>query len=151
MAARAAALGVRALHYARVQYATELWGGVQLQYKTTEGMHAERFDLVLAATGVSPRLKELPLIAEAARVRKAPVVVSGPARGRPILDEAGRWKNLPPLYPVGAHALTRAGFAANTLASATVYLPLTMPHILGDAGLPPADALHDPRAHHEVA
>lgn len=151
MAARAAALGVRALHYARVQYATELWGGVQLQYKTAEGMHAERFDLVLAATGASPQLKELPLIAEAARVRKAPVVVSGPARGRPILDEAGRWKNLPPLYPMGAHALMRAGFAANTLASATVYLPLTLPHILGDARLPPGDALHDPRAHHEVA
>lgn len=36
---------------------------------------------------------------------------------------------------MGAHALTRAGFAANTLASATVYLPLTLPHILKSAEL----------------
>jgi len=135
LAARAEALGVRVLHYARVQYAAPLWGGVQLQYKTVKGDHAEHFDLLVAATGVSPRLKELPLIADAARTHKAPVVVGGPVRHHPILDDSGRWKNLPPLYPMGAHALMRAGFGANTLASATVYLPLTLPHILKDAGL----------------
>jgi cation diffusion facilitator CzcD-associated flavoprotein CzcO len=40
---------------------------------------------------------------------QAPVVVGGPVRHRPILDDSGRWKNLPPLYPMGAHALMRAG------------------------------------------
>ena len=135
LAARAEALGVRVLHHARVQYASPLWGGVQLQYKTVSGDHAEIFDLLVAATGVAPRLKELPLIADAARAYKAPVVVGGPVRHRPILDDSGRWKNLPPLYPMGAHALMRAGFGANTLASATVYLPLTLPHILKAAGL----------------
>lgn len=135
LAARAEALGVRALHHARVQYATPLWGGVQLHYKTVTGDHAEYFDLLVAATGVSPRLRELPLIADAAREYKAPVVVGGPVRHRPILDDTGRWKNLPPLYPMGAHALMRAGFGANTLASATVYLPLTLPHIVKSAGL----------------
>ncbi|CAA9553381.1 MAG: hypothetical protein AVDCRST_MAG86-10 [uncultured Truepera sp.] len=135
LAARAEALGVRVLHYARVQYATPLWSGVQLQYKTVAGDYAEYFDLLVAATGVSPRLRELPLIADAARECKAPVVVGGPVRHRPILDDTGRWKNLPPLYPMGAHALMRAGFGANTLASAAVYLPLTLPHIVKSAGL----------------
>lgn len=135
LAARAEALGVRVLHHARVQYASPLWGGVQLQYKTVSGDHAEYVDLLVAATGVAPRLRELPLIADAARERKAPVVVGGPVRHRPILDDSGRWKNLPPLYPMGAHALMRAGFGANTLASATVYLPLTLPHIVKSAGL----------------
>lgn len=135
MAALAEALGVRVLHYARVQHASPLWGGVQLQYKTVGGDHAEYFDKLIAATGMSPRLKDLPLIAEAARERKAPVVVGGSVRHRPILDDSGRWKNLPPLYPVGAHAIMRAGFGANTLASATAYLPLTLPHILHSAGL----------------
>ena len=108
---------------------------MQLQYKIAYEERAEYYDLLVAATGVSPRLRELPLIADAARAAKAPVVVGGPVRHRPILDETGRWKNLPPLYPVGAHALMRAGFGANTLASATVYLPLTLPHILQAAGL----------------
>ena len=135
MAAEAQALGVRVLHYARVQYATPLWGGVQLQYKTVEGPQADHYDLLVAATGVSPRLKDLPLVADAARSCKAPVIVGGPVKNRPLLDETGRWKNLPPLYPMGAHALMRAGFAANTLASATTYLPLTMPHILRSAGI----------------
>jgi NAD(P)-dependent dehydrogenase (short-subunit alcohol dehydrogenase family) len=135
LAARAEALGVRVLHHARVQYASPLWGGVQLQYRTASGECAEYVDLLVAATGVAPRLKELPLIADAARAYKAPVVVGGPVRHRPILDDSGRWKNLPPLYPMGAHALMRAGFGANTLASATVYLLLTLPHIVKSAGL----------------
>lgn len=133
-AAKARAAGVRVLHYARVQYASELWGGVQLFYKTTEGLKTERFDHLVAATGSSPKIRELPFLAELAREYKAPIIVNGVGRYRPILDEAGRWKNLPPLYPLGAHALTRAGHAANTLASATVYLPLLIPHILQDAG-----------------
>ncbi len=119
LAARAEALGVRVL----------------LQYKVAHEERAEYFDLLVAATGVSPRLKDTPLIADAARACKAPVVVGGPVRHRSILDETGSWKNLPPLYPVGAHALMQAGFGANTLASATVYLPLTLPHILKAAGL----------------
>lgn len=135
LAARAQALGVRVLHHARVQYAAPLWGGAQVQYRKPAGDHAEYADLLVAATGVSPRLRELPLLAGAARARKAPVVVGGPVRHRPILDDSGRWKNLPPLFPMGAHALMRAGFAANTLASATVYLPLTLPHIVRAAGL----------------
>jgi hypothetical protein len=135
MAASAGDAGVRALHYARIQYAAPLWGGVQLHYKTVAGLQVEQFDHVVAATGVSPRIRELSFIREAAQIAKAPVVVSGPARYRPILDDAGRWKNLPPLYPMGAFALTRAGLAANTLASACVYLPLSMPDILHDAGI----------------
>ncbi|ADI13631.1 FAD/NAD(P)-binding protein [Truepera radiovictrix] len=135
LAARARALGVRVTFYARVQAAAPLWGGVQLQYRTPEGDHAEYADLLLAATGAAPRLRELPLIAETAREHRAPVVVGGPAKHRPILDDTGRWKNLPPLYPMGAHALTRGGLGVNTLASATAYLPLTLPHIARAAGL----------------
>jgi hypothetical protein len=135
MARRAEALGVRIRHYARVQYATPLWGGVQVLYRTTAGEHAEHFDLLLAATGVLPQLKELACVADAARERRAPVVVGGPARHRPILDEEGRWKNLPPLYPMGAHALMRGGLAVNTLASATVYLPLLLPQIVERVGI----------------
>ncbi|MAZ53605.1 MAG: hypothetical protein CMO31_06275 [Trueperaceae bacterium] len=135
MAARAKAIGVRVLHHARVQYATELWGKVQLSYKTTKGMQAERFDHLVATTGASPKLRNLPYLTDAARNYKAPIIVSGIARHYPILDDAGRWKNLPPIYPLGVHALTRAGHAANTLASATLYLPLLMRTILQDAGL----------------
>lgn len=111
---------------------------MQLQYRTPEGDRAEYADLLVAATGVSPRLRELPLLADAARSYRAPVVVGGPAWHRPLLDDTGRWKNLPQLLPMGAHALVRAGFAANTLASATVYLPLTLLHIVRAAGLTPA-------------
>lgn len=128
-------LGVKIYHYARVVYATPLWNSIQLQYKLTTGNKAEMFDALVAATGVSPKLRELPILSNAAQECKAPIVVGGPVRNRPILDEHGRWKNLPPLYPMGSHALTRAGLAANTLASAVVYLPLTMPNILQDAGL----------------
>jgi cation diffusion facilitator CzcD-associated flavoprotein CzcO len=143
MAAAARAAGVRTLHHARVHYATSLWGGVQLHYKTAAGEQVAQFDHVVAATGVAPRIKALPFLQEAAQQAKAPVVVSGPARYRPTLDDAGRWKNLPPLYPMGAFALTRAGLAAGTLASAVVYLPLCMPDILRDAGVDePADVLN---------
>ncbi|MGL4608852.1 MAG: FAD-dependent oxidoreductase [Trueperaceae bacterium] len=135
MEQRALDLGVKIYHYARVVYATPLWNSVQLQYKLTTGNKAEMFDALVAATGVSPKLRELPMLSNAAQEYKAPIVVGGPVRNRPILDERGRWKNLPPLYPMGSHALTRAGLAANTLASAVVYLPLTMPNILQDAGL----------------
>ena len=135
MAAQAQALGVRVLHHARIKYGSDLWGGVQLHYKLPQGMQAERFDHIIAATGASPKARNLPFLADAAREAKAPIIVGGVGRYRPILDDAGRWKNLPPLYPLGAHALMRAGHAANTLASASVYLPLTLPQILADAGL----------------
>jgi hypothetical protein len=135
MEKKALELGVKIYHYARVVYATPLWNSIQLQYKLTSGNRAELFDAVIAATGVSPKVRELPMLCQAAQERKAPIVVGGPLRNRPILDERGRWKNLSPLYPMGSHALTRAGLAANTLASAVVYLPLTMPNILQDAGL----------------
>ena len=134
-ATRAKEAGVDIHYYARVQYAAELWGGVQLAYKTISGIKIEQFDHIVAATGSSPRPKELSFLADAARKHKAPVIVDGMGRYNPILDDAGRWKNLPPIYPLGAHALTRAGHAANTLASATTYLPLLMPNILKDAGL----------------
>lgn len=135
MVARVETLGVRFVHHAHVQYACELWDGVQLQYKTPRGMQIELFDHLVAATGALPQARTLPYLTEAACRAKAPIIVGGVGRKRPILDDVGRWKNLPPLYPLGAHALMRAGHAANTLASATVYLPLTLPHILEDAGI----------------
>ena len=100
-------------------------------------MQVERFNHLVAATGASPKVRGLGFLADAARAKKAPIVVGGMGRYRPILDDVGLgcWKNLPPLYPMGAHALTRAGHAANTLASATAYLPLTLPHILADTGV----------------
>lgn len=138
-AARARDLGVRVRFHARVRYATGLWGGVQLQYALPGDQEvAERYDAVIAATGATARIRELPFVREAAREARSPVVVGGPARHAPILDDRGRWKNLPPLYPMGSHAFARVGYAAHTLASASVVLPLTMPSILADAGL--ADA-----------
>ena len=135
-AARARDLGVRVHFHARVRYATELWGGVQLQYLLPGGREvAERYDLVIAATGATARIRELAFLREAARAKRAPVVVGGPARHAPVLDSHGRWKNLPALYPMGSHAFARVGYAAHTLASASVALPLTMPSILADAGL----------------
>ena len=98
-------------------------------------MQTELFDHLVAATGALPQARTLPYLTEAACRAKAPIIVGGVGRKRPILDDVGRWKNLPPLYPLGAHALMRAGHVANTLASATVYLPLTLPHILEDAGI----------------
>ena len=134
MVTRAKTLSVRVVHHAHVQYGSELWDGLQLQYKTPRGMQAEYFDHLVAATGALPQARTLPFLTEAACQAKAPIIVGGIGRKRPIMDDVGRWKNLPPLYPLGAHALMRAGHAANTLASATVYLPLTLPHILEDAG-----------------
>lgn len=127
--------GVDIHYYARVQYASELWGGVQLAYKTSKGIKVEQFDHIISATGSSPRPRELPFLAEATRKHKAPIIVDGVGRYNPILDMQGRWKNLPPIYPLGAHAFSRAGHAAGTLASATVYLPLLLSSILKDAGL----------------
>jgi hypothetical protein len=135
MEKKARDLGATIHHYARVLYGTPFWNGIQLLYRLQNGEKTEQFDAVVAATGVSPKLRDLPMLSQAAQERKAPVVVGGPIRNRPILDDNGRWKNLPPIYPMGSHALMRAGLAANTLASAVVYLPLTMPHILEDAGL----------------
>ena len=57
MAAHAERLGVRVIHHARVQYGAELWGGVQLHYKTPEGMQVERFNHLVAATGASPKVR----------------------------------------------------------------------------------------------
>jgi hypothetical protein len=135
MEQKALELGVNVHHYARVLYGTPLWNGVQLLYRLQSGEKTELFDAVVAATGVSPKLRDLPMISQTAQECKAPVIVGGAVRNRPILDDKGRWKNLPPLYPMGSHALMRSGLAANTLASAVVYLPLTMPDILQDAGL----------------
>ncbi len=135
-AERARGLGVRVLYHARVRYATPLWGGVQLQVRLPGDREvAEPFDLVVAATGATARIRDLPFLEEAARSVRAPVIVGGPARHAPVLDDRGRWKNLPPLYPMGSHAFARFGFAAHTLASASVALPLTMPSILADAGV----------------
>ena len=53
-------------------------------------------------------------------------------------DAGGRWRNLPPIYPIyplGHLALPRAGLAATTLASAGRYLPTILPSVLADAGL----------------
>lgn len=140
-AASAKAAGVRVIYEARVRYAAPLWGRVQLHYQTPSGLQAMQVDHLVAATGATPRIRDLPLLRVAAQQAKAPVVVSGPARHRPILDDVGRWKNLPPLYPLGAFALARAGLAAATLASAVVYLPLVLPDILQDAGLKDAREL----------
>ena len=144
-AERARAAGVQVHVHARVRYATPLWGGVQLQYQLPGDREvAERFDLVVAATGATARIRDLSFVQDAARAACAPVVVGGPARHAPVLDDAGRWKNLPPLYPMGSHAFARIGFAAHTLASSSVALPLTMPAILADAGLSSPRCTSDP-------
>ena len=127
--------GVDVCFHARVQYASELWGGVQLVFRTPRGIQIENFDHIVIATGSSPKAKDLPFLKEAVCKHNAPIIVDGMGRNNPILDDQGRWKNLPPIYPLGAHALSRAGHAAGTLASATVYLPLLIPSILEDAGL----------------
>ncbi|MFN2321793.1 MAG: hypothetical protein ABR510_02370 [Trueperaceae bacterium] len=127
--------GVRVVCGARVQGATELWGGVQVLWSDPHGDRAEPFDLVWAATGGDPRPRELPFLANAVGAGRGPVVVGGPARQLPVMDAVGRWKQLPPLYPLGHLALPRAGLAATTLASASRYLPTVLPHALADAGL----------------
>ncbi|CAN5843205.1 hypothetical protein BH23DEI1_BH23DEI1_21030 [soil metagenome] len=134
---RAAALGVRVLPFARVRFATPLWGGIQLQWADARGERAERFDRVWASTGVEPRPRALPFMRDAVGGGRGPVVIGGPARHLPVMDDAGRWKGMPPLYPLGHLALPRCGLAAATLASAGRYLPLLMDDVLADAGIDP--------------
>ena len=136
-AARAAALGVRVLPFARVRFATPLWGGVQVQWLQGERETAERFDAVWASTGAEPRPRALPYLAGAVGGGRGPVVIGGPARHLPVMDDAGRWKGLPPLYPLGHLALPRFGLAAQTLASPGQYLPTIMADVLADAGIDP--------------
>ena len=133
----ARSLGVHHRYGARIRYATELWGGIQLQWRDDSGERAEHFDLLWAATGVEPRPRELPFLREAAGVARAPVVVGGPARGLPIIDRGGAWQGMPGLYPFGHFALSAIGYAAPTLASATRWLPLRLPEILAAAGIDP--------------
>lgn len=135
MAQQAYDAGVTAVHHARVHYASPLWGGIQLLYKQKQQHCAEYFDHIIAATGASPNLRELPFLRQSIEMAKPPTSVERVVRHRPILDAKGRWKNLPPLYPLGSHALMRAGHAANTLASAGQYLPLLIDDVLEDAGL----------------
>lgn len=133
--AAAEAAGVRIVFDARVRIATELWGGVQVQWRDGRGERAERFDLVWASTGGDPRPRDLPFLAGAVGAGRGPVVVGGPARNLPITDACGRWQQLPALYPLGHMALPRAGFAVTTLASASRYLPQLMPSVLADADI----------------
>lgn len=135
--AAAVEAGVEVRYDARVRFATELWGGVQVQWRDARGDRAERFDLVWAATGGDPRPRELPFLADAVGRGRGPVVVGGPARGLPVTDALGRWQQLPPMYPLGHLALARAGLAAATLASAGRYLPMILPDVLADAGVDP--------------
>ncbi len=140
--AAAEAAGVRIVFDARVRTATELWGGVQVQWRDAGGERAERFDLVWASTGGDPRPRDLPFLREAVGQGRGPVVVGGPARNLPVTDACGRWQQLPPLYPLGHLAFPRAGFAATTLASAGRYLPLLLPSVLADAGIDPGRRAH---------
>jgi threonine dehydrogenase-like Zn-dependent dehydrogenase len=133
--ALARSLGVRVLGNARVRFATELWGGVQLQWRDALGERAEHFDLLWAATGVEPRPRELPFLRDAVLAARAPVVVGGPARGLPITTPTGEWQGMPGLFPLGHFALGAVGFGAGTLASASRLLPLRLPAILAAAGV----------------
>ena len=133
----AEAAGVRVVFDARIRVATELWGGVQVQWRDARGERAERFERVWAATGGDPRPRALTFLAPAVGGGRGPVVVGGPARNLPITDGNGRWQQLPPLYPLGHMAFARAGFAATTLASASRYLPLLMESVLADARVDP--------------
>jgi hypothetical protein len=129
--------GVQVVFGARVRFATELWGGVQVQWRDEQGERAERFDLVWAATGGDPRPRAWPFLAGTVGGGRGPVVVGGPARHLPVMDAEGRWQQLPPLYPLGHLALPRAGLAAATLASCGCYLPAILPSVLADAGVDP--------------
>ncbi|MDR9390577.1 MAG: hypothetical protein RI554_00955 [Trueperaceae bacterium] len=138
---RASERGIRVEHHTRVRHVDEVFGQAQVVFdQAPQGRQVERYDLVVAATGASPRIRDLPFLAEAASSAKAPVNVGGPARNTPILDAAGRWKGLPPIYPLGAFAFGRVGYAALTLASASHVLPLMLDDILEDAGLTSPDA-----------
>lgn len=134
---RAAERDIRIKHHVRVRHVDEAFGKAQVVYDdASRGRTVERFDLIVAATGASPRIREVPFLSQAARSSKAPVNVGGPARNTPILDAAGRWKRLPPIYPMGAFAFGRVGYSALTLASASHVLPLMLDDILNDAGVP---------------
>ena len=112
-----------------------VWGGVEVRWRDPHGERAVHVDEIWAATGGSPRPRELPFLAGAVGRGRGPVVVGGPARGLPITDALGRWQNLPPLFPLGALALPRFGLAAATLASASVALPMILPTALADSGI----------------
>lgn len=133
---RARSAGIRIVHHARVRHVSEVWSSAQVVYDVSaKPRSVERFDLIVAATGASPRIRDVPFLRAAAQTCRAPVHTSGPARNTPILDHDGRWKNLPPIYPLGAFMFGRVGYAALTLASATRVLPLMMDPILHDAGI----------------
>lgn len=96
------------------------------------GEHSAHADIIIAATGATLRLKALPLVSDAACACRAPIFTQGMQTHLPILAQTplGAWKNLPPLFPMGAHARGLVGLAANSLASATVYLPLVLEQLL---------------------
>jgi len=96
------------------------------------GEHSVHADIMIAATGATLRLKEHALVSEVARAYRAPIFTQGMQKHLPILGQEplGGWKNLPPLFPVGAYARGVAGLAADSMASATVYLPLVLEQLL---------------------
>ncbi|MEM7736023.1 MAG: NAD(P)-binding domain-containing protein [Deinococcota bacterium] len=120
------------------------WSGCQLdattstpelcvtQQKARAGEHSIYADVIVAATGSALRLKELPLVQDAARTHRGPVLTQGPHKHLPILAQTplGTWKNLPSFFPMGAYARGLAGLGVNSLASATVYLPLVLEQLL---------------------
>jgi hypothetical protein len=120
------------------------WSGCQLdlanstpehcitQQRARAGEHSIYADVIVAATGAPLRLKELPLVQGAARTHRAPVLTQGAHKHLPILAQTplGAWKNLPSFFPMGAYARGLAGLGANSLASATVYLPLVLEQLL---------------------
>ena len=133
---RARAAGVRVVHHARVRHVDDVWSSAQVVYDAPgHGRSVERFDRVVAATGASPRIRDVGFLRTSVAQTRAPVHVGGPARNTPVLDDVGRWKTLPPIYPLGAFMLGRVGYAALTLASATRALPMMVDSILADAGL----------------
>ncbi|MEM6431055.1 MAG: hypothetical protein AAF708_17595, partial [Deinococcota bacterium] len=96
------------------------------------GEHSIYADIIVAATGAALRLKELSLVQDAARMHRGPVLTQGPHKHLPILAQMplGAWKNLPSFFPMGAYARSLAGLGTNSLASATVYLPLVLEQLL---------------------
>jgi cation diffusion facilitator CzcD-associated flavoprotein CzcO len=99
---------------------------------TRSGEHSVYANIMIAATGPTLRLKDNPLVNEVARAYRAPIFTQGMQKHLPILrqEPLGAWKNLPPFFPMGAYARGTAGLAANSMASATVYLPLVLEQLL---------------------
>jgi hypothetical protein len=99
---------------------------------TRSGEHSVHADIMIAATGPTLRLKDNPLVNEVARAYRAPIFTQGMQKHLPILrqEPLGAWKNLPPFFPMGVYARGTAGLAANSMASATVYLPLVLEQLL---------------------